>query len=174
MPPITRPVGPQCARRSITPTVRKVPAPKPSVCESGAGCWSARCSSCGCSSLMWASIKLARPLGDPVLNQAQPNNTKERDHEGGHECKRHLSPDATCQLPILEVGPGVKGNECHGAGAKPAGEVAVGSFDTLMGHFVAHNTHQVDELNAPPPHCRFGHVGGKVPLDKINGLLENA
>src|SRR5258708_3762375 len=173
MPPTARPVGPKCATRSITPTVRKVPAPKLSVCESGTGGWSSRCSSCG-SSLMRASWNSSGPLGYPVLNQAQSDDAKERDNECGHECKRHLSPDATAELAILKVGPGVKGNECHCAGAEPTGEVVVGSFDTLMGHFVANDTYEVNELNAPPPHCRFGHVGGKVPLDKINRLLENA
>ena len=86
-----------------------------------------------------------------MLNQAQSNDTKERDHESGDECKRHLSPDAARQLPILEIGSGVKGDECHRAGGKHFGQVAVGSFDTFMGYFVANDTYEVDD-SMPHPH----------------------
>src|SRR5215470_9403285 len=124
---------------------------------------------------MRASLnKLARKLSNPVLNQAQPDDTKERDDERGHECKRHLSPDTTTKLTVLEVSPGVKSNECHCASGKPTGEVMVGSFHSFMCYLVANDAHEVDELNAPPPHGCLGHVSGKVPLDKINGLTENA
>src|SRR5258708_33396533 len=143
MPPITRPVGPKCATRSITPTVRKVPAPKLSVCESGTGCWSSRCSSCG-SSLMRASWNSSGPLGYPVLNQAQSDDAKERDNECGHECKRHLSPDATAELAILKVGPGVKGNQCHRSCAKPTVQEPIGESHAFGGHLLAHDAPEVD------------------------------
>src|SRR5260370_19085294 len=97
-------------------------------------------------------LALAAPLGDPFFNQAKADDTEKGNNERSDACERHLSAEAAGETAVLDIGISVKGDECHRAGAKPGGQVVIGGFHAFVGYLVAHDAHEIDQLNTPAPH----------------------
>src|SRR6266566_6660315 len=141
-------------------------------------------SSCGCSFSPSSALLdqgksgmcflLPAPLGEAVFDQAQADDAKERHDEGRDQREGHLSPKSACQLPVLDIGIGVKGDQGNGPGAKPCRQAVIGVSHPLVGHLVAHDAHEVDQLDAPSPHGGFGGVDAELPPDQFKGLPQNA